>query len=87
MKIYWFAIAIIIFVASPVMAQRDASDTLVLRGKMRDIKYVSNDPDYVDFEVAVDIEFVNTGRKPIIFLKPQKEREAEIFWPALYLYH
>jgi hypothetical protein len=82
MNLYWFAFAIAFLTTSPVLAQRDAGDALVLRGKVRDIKIVSNDPHHVGLEVAVDIEFVNTGTKPIIFLKPQNEREAEIFWPG-----
>jgi hypothetical protein len=83
MKLYCFAIAIVLLVASPVMAQTNVSDDLILRGKVQDIKYVSNDPDYVDLEVAVDVELVNTGTKPIIFLKPQKGHAAEIFRPGV----
>ena len=82
MKLHWFAFVVAILAASPVMAQRSDRDALVLRGNVRDIKFVSNNSNYVDLEVALDIEFVNTGAKPIIFLKPQKEREAEIFWPG-----
>ena len=81
-KLFWFAIALVFLAASPVLAQRDVGEALALRGKVRDIKFVSNDPNYVDLEIAVDIEFVNTGAKPIIFLKPQTEHEAEIFWPG-----
>jgi hypothetical protein len=82
MRLYWLAIIVALLSASPVLAQRGAGEALVLRGKVRDIKFMSGDPNYVDLEVALDIEFVNTGAKPLIFLKPQKEREAEIFWPG-----
>ena len=82
MKLHWFAIVISILAVAPVMAQRTDRDALVLRGKVRDIKFVSNDPNYVGLEVALDVDFVNRGTMPIIFLKPQKEQEAEIFWPG-----
>jgi hypothetical protein len=83
MKLYWFAISIAALVSSPVLAQQAASDALVLRGRVQDIKRVSRDQAYVSLEVGVDIEFFNKGTRPIIFLKPQKEREAEIFWPSV----
>jgi hypothetical protein len=79
---YWLITAVVLLAAFPALAQRNAHDVLVLRGKVQDIKFVSSDPNYVDLEVGIDIEFINTGATPIIFLKPQKEREAEIFWPG-----
>lgn len=82
MKLYLFLITIIFLAVSPVMAEKYEKDPLVLRGKVQDIKDVSKDPQFVDLEVGVDIEFINTGIKPIIFLKPQKKIEADLYWPG-----
>ncbi len=83
MKLRWLAFAVALLATSTAFAQTGTTDGLVLRSKVRDIKFVSDDPMYVDLEVALDIEFLNTGAKPVIFLKPQKERKAEIYWPGV----
>lgn len=80
--ILWLASAAVVtlLIDTPVMAQRTAAYPLVLRGKVRGIKQMHKDPGYVDLEIELDLEFVNTGTQPIIFLVPPPDHQAEIFW-------
>lgn len=47
MKLHCLAVVVTVLAAAPVMAQRNNQNTMVLRGKVREIKFVSNDPNYV----------------------------------------
>src|SRR5262249_39625493 len=64
----------------PAMAQKTGGPPLVLRGNVRSIKQMHNDPGYVDLEIELDLEFVNTGSQPMVFLVPSPDHQAEIFW-------
>jgi hypothetical protein len=81
-RLYWLTTVVGILAVFPALSQKNANEGFVLLGKVQEIKSVSSDPNYVDLEIAVDIEFINKGATPVILLKPQKELEAEIFWPG-----
>ncbi|HLM02928.1 MAG TPA: hypothetical protein VK400_17885 [Pyrinomonadaceae bacterium] len=64
------------------LAQREVnSDRLILRGTVLNIKPLplSDNSDWVTFEVDLDIKFTNKSDEPVIFLLPRNEPQAEIF--------
>lgn len=74
-------LAIILLAASSAFARKLDKNNLVVRGKVTKISLLPHAPHYVGFEVALNLEFVNTGTTPIIFLRPnEKSKWAQIFW-------
>ena len=72
--------AITLLISPPLIAQGTGETNLVLRGKVRNIKQIRDTSVYVDLEIVLDLEFVNTGTQPIIILVPPPNHEADIYW-------
>src|SRR3954462_8302457 len=84
MKIGHYSFHRVLILASLMLARpalpQQPGDGLALRGKARDVKIEHDGKDYVNVTVELNLEFANVGSKPIIFLQPQDNRPAEIFW-------
>jgi hypothetical protein len=77
---YVFLLTLFLMTAHSVFGQNAYESNLIIRGNVQNIRRLPNDPHYVAFEVNLNLEFVNTGGQPVIFLQPNDNTEAEIFW-------